>query len=228
MNSLAAMLTGTGLGCLAMYSLDPEVGRRRRAQARYKILRIQKKAGEAAAARARDLKNRTRGTVAEGRSLLFDGKVNDEKLADRVRSNLGFLVRYPSFIDVQVNNGRVVLSGSVFADEVEQLIDGVLRIRGVRKGENRLNVYEKAENFPGRQGEVGELRPKPEGRRIDLFQHHWSPSTKLIVGLLSAGLLCLGALAYGRSEAKARRASPAAKLADAVRQGEKFIRSMRR
>jgi hyperosmotically inducible protein len=202
MNSLAAMLTGTGLGCLAMYSLDPDTGRRRRAQARYKMIRIQKKAGAAAATTARDLKNRTRGTVAEGRSLLFDGKVNDEKLADRVRSNLGFLVRYPSFIDVQVNDGRVVLSGSVFADEVEQLIDGILRIRGVRKVENRMQVHHRAEDFQGLQGE---LRPKPEGRRIDLFQHHWSPSTKLIVGFVSAALVGLGAVAFGRPTRNGRR-----------------------
>jgi hypothetical protein len=223
MNTVAAMLTGTGLGCLAMYSLDPEMGRRRRAQARDKVVSLQKKVGETAATTARDLTHRTRGTLAEARSSLFERKLDDEKLADRVRSNLGFLVRYPSFIDVQVNSGLVALSGSVFADEVEQLIDGVLRIRGVRKAENRLNVYEKAENFPGLQGELGELRPRPEGRRIDLFQHHWSPSTKLIVGLVSAALLGLGALAFGRPARNGRGLSAAAKLAGAVRQGEKFI-----
>jgi len=226
MNSLAAIITGTGLGCIAMYSLDPEMGRSRRAQARFKMLRMQKKAGAAAATAARDLKNRTLGTVAEGRSLLLAGKVDDDRLARRVRSSLGFLARYPSFIDVKVNDGRVILSGSVFADEIEQLIDGILSLRGVRKVENRTKAYERPEDFPGLEGE---LRPKPRGRRIDLFQHHWSPATRVVVGLASAALLGLGALAYGRPARNTRKISATtAKLAAAARRGEKFIRSARR
>jgi len=224
MNAVTAMLTGTGLGCLAMYSLDPEMGRRRRAQARDKVVGLQKKFGEAATTTARDLRNRTLGSVAEGRSLMLNRsvKVDDEKLVGRVRSNLGFLVRYPALIDAQVNGGLVVLGGPVFADEVEQLIDGILRLRGVRKVESRLNVYEKAADFPGLQGE---LRPKPEGRRIDLFQHHWSPSTKLVVGVASATLLGLGAIAFGPSIPikNRRKASLAAKVASTLRRGKKIM-----
>jgi hypothetical protein len=134
--------------------------------------------------------------------------VNDETLAKRVRSTLGFLVRYPSFIDARVNTGRVVLGGGVFADEVEQLIDGVLWIRGVRKVESRLQIHRRAEEFPNLQGE---LRPRPAGRRIDLLRHHWSPSIQLIVGCAAVALLALGALAYGRPDGNGRKISPTAK-----------------
>jgi hypothetical protein len=60
--SVLSMLTGTGLGCLAMYVFDPEAGRRRRALARDKLTLAKRKAGEAAAAAGRDLKNRTLGS----------------------------------------------------------------------------------------------------------------------------------------------------------------------
>jgi hypothetical protein len=228
MNTVAAMLTGTGLGCLAMYSLDPEMGRRRRAQARDKVVSLQKKVGEAAATTARDLRNRTLGTVAEGRSFLLDRKIDDDRLARRVRANLGFLVRYPSSVEAQANSGRVVLGGDAFADELEQLIDGILSLRGVRKVENRLTIHEQAKTFPGLQGELGGLKPKPRGRRIDLWHHHWSPSTRLIISITAATLLGLGALAFGRPPRSRRKISAATKLAGAARLGEKFIRAMRR
>jgi len=121
MNSLTAMVTGAGLGCLAMYGLDPEMGRRRRALARDKMIKIQRKAGDAAAFTARDLKNRTLGTFAEGKSLLAEGEISDEALAERVRAELGFLVRYPSFIDVQVHSGEVILTGDAFSEDFPSL-----------------------------------------------------------------------------------------------------------
>jgi hypothetical protein len=193
MNAVTAMLTGTGLGCLAMYALDPETGRTRRALARDKMTKIQKKAGEAAVVTARDLKDRTLGTLAEGRSL-FERSVDDAVLVERVRSRLGYLVRYPSSIHVHADGSRVFLSGSAFADECEQLIHGMKSIRGVREVDNRLQIHERAEDFPGLQGE---LKPRPTGRPIDLMPLHWSPSAKFLVSF--ASLIGLGVLAYGLS-----------------------------
>jgi hypothetical protein len=204
MNSLTAMVTGAGLGCLAMYGLDPEMGRRRRALARDKMIKIQRKAGDAAAFTARDLKNRTLGTFAEGKSLLAEGEISDEALAERVRAELGFLVRYPSFIDVQVHSGEVILTGDAFSDECGQLITGILSLRGVRCADNRLRTHESTEDFPSLQGQP--LKPKPTGRPFDIMQRHWSPATRLLVSLATLG--GLGALAYsfaGRNGYSRRR-----------------------
>lgn len=194
MNAVTAMLTGTGLGCLAMYTLDPEMGRRRRAVARDKVVKIQRKAGEAATLTARDVRNRTLGTLAEGRAL-FGGSVDDATLVERVRAELGYLVRYPSFIHVHADDGRVFLSGSVFADEIEQLIAGIRSIRGVREVENHLQPRERIEEFPGLQGP---LAPKPTGRPLDLLQHNWAPATRLLLSVTA--LAGIGVFAYAFSE----------------------------
>jgi hypothetical protein len=183
MNALIAMITGTGIGLISMYIFDPVVGRRRRAGVRDKMIRLQKKTQEAAGVTGRDLRNRISGLAAEGRSLLFERSVDDEVLIERVRSKLGFLVRNPSAIEVQVADGRVTLSGPVLSDEADQLVDGVRSVRGVRDIENRLKVHAQPGNVPELQGD----KPKPTGQPIDLLQRHWSPSTRFIVG--SAGFL---------------------------------------
>jgi hypothetical protein len=183
MNTLISMIVGTGLGIVSMYIFDPLVGRRRRAGVRDKMIRFQKKTKEAAGVTARDLKNRISGLAAEGRSLLFERSIDDEVLMERVRSKLGFLVRHPSAIEVQVTDGRVMLSGPVLSDEVEQLIDGVRSVRGVRDVENRLEVHREPGDVPALQGD----KPKPTGQPIDLLQRRWSPSTRFVVG--SAGVL---------------------------------------
>src|SRR4029434_5855591 len=123
--NLLSIPKAAALGVLAMYIFDPVAGRRRRALARDKLVRLRKAAQEAAWVTLRDLKNRTLGTVAEGRAAFLEDRVDDSVLADRVRSKLGFLVRHPSSINVQANDGRVTLSGPVLTDEVQQLISGV-------------------------------------------------------------------------------------------------------
>jgi osmotically-inducible protein OsmY len=116
MSNLTALLTGASIGAGAMYVLDPQLGRRRRALARDKLVLAQRKTQAAASVTARDLKNRTAGLVAEGRSRFMQGGVDDEVLRERVRSKLGFLVRHPSAIEAQVSDGHVVLSGHVLSD----------------------------------------------------------------------------------------------------------------
>jgi osmotically-inducible protein OsmY len=51
----------------------------------------------------------------------------------RQPSALGVLVRHPLAIRVDVQAGRVMLSGPVLSDEVEQLVRNVRAIRGVQE-----------------------------------------------------------------------------------------------
>ncbi|HEU4345564.1 MAG TPA: BON domain-containing protein [Candidatus Binatia bacterium] len=218
MGTLFGIISGTALGLLSMYVLDPIAGRRRRAQARDKLIRLGHEAREAAAVTARDLKNRTLGSLAEARAMIFRDRVDDAVLRERVRSDLGFLVRHPSAIEVQVSQGRVTLIGPVLADEVQQLIRGVESVRGVREVENRLEVHEKPGDVPALQGQA----EKPTGRRLDIFQGRWSPSTRFLIAgtgaalLLSANrhptglaplsvVLGAGFLAYGLTQRALRR-----------------------
>ena len=178
---LPAVLKATVVGAVAMYIYDPVLGRRRRALARDKVVRLRKAIREAARTTIRDLKNRIWGTLAEGRAAFLGQTVDDAVLKERVRSKLGFLVRHPSSVEVQANEGKVTLTGPVLSDEVQQLIDGVRSVRGVRDVENLLEVHSTDDGIPGLQGDV----PKPQGQVLDLFQHRWSPSTRFLLTTLA-------------------------------------------
>ncbi len=65
-----ALFSGIGLGALLMYVFDPERGRRRRALARDKAVRLAHKTGGLIGARSSDLNNRARGILAEVKSAL--------------------------------------------------------------------------------------------------------------------------------------------------------------
>jgi hypothetical protein len=185
MNPLIAMLTGAGFGAGIMYMLDPDLGRRRRALVKDQFATLPNTVQQAASLTARDLKNRSIGFVNEARGRLFDDQPSNKVLVDRVRSKLGFFVRHPSAIDVQAQDGRIILSGPVLSDEVEQLLDGVRTVRGVRDVENRLEVHAEPGSVPGLQGD----RPKPTGQQLDVMQQHWSPATRFLIGAGSVLLL---------------------------------------
>lgn len=178
MSKLMAMLTGAGFGAGAMYFFDPDLGARRRALVRDQFTRLPNACQEAAAVAARDLKNRTIGFVHEARSRLFKNHVDNDVLAARVRSQLGFLVRHPSALEVKADDGRIILSGPVLSDEIEQLVDGVRAVRGVRSVENRLDVHAEPGGVPALQGD----KPRPTGQPLDILQRRWSPATRFLVG----------------------------------------------
>jgi gas vesicle protein len=193
---------GAAIGSAAMYVLDPEVGQRRRALAADKVTEAQRKTKNAVGVTARDLRNRTAGTIAEVRSRISEGDVTDEVLEGRVRSKLGFLVRHPSAITTHVSEGCVFLGGAVLSDEVQQLLDGVRTVRGVAAVEDQLEVHDSPEGIPGLQGD----RPKPAGEVWDVMQRRWSPSTRFLVG--TAGAVSLGLIAYSLSSGERASSTP--------------------
>ncbi|MFP5287215.1 MAG: BON domain-containing protein, partial [Thermoanaerobaculia bacterium] len=142
------LLGGVGLGAGLMYLLDPDGGRRRRALARDKAVHGLKVSGKALRRTSVDLGNRTRGLVAECGSLLRKGSADDRKLEGRVRSKLGRHVSHPSAIQVQCEEGRVILSGPVLASEADKLLHKVKKVKGVHEVENQLEIHESAENVP--------------------------------------------------------------------------------
>ena len=191
---LPAVLKATVVGAVAMYIYDPVLGRRRRALARDKVVRLRKAIREAARTTIRDLKNRIWGTLAEGRAAFLGHTVDDAVLSERVRSKLGFFFRHPSYVEVQANEGKVTLTGPVLSDEVQQLIDGVRSVRGVRDVENLLEVHSTDDGIPGLQGDV----PKPQGQVLDVFEHRWSPSTRFLLAIIAV-LFFLGVNPFRRT-----------------------------
>jgi hypothetical protein len=217
MKDTVLFLAGAAFGAGMMYALDPDAGRRRRALTRDQLTRARIKTRETASATARDLLNRSYGIMAGARSRLFESGVEDEVLEQRVRSKFGYVVRNPSAIEARVDSGRVTLTGSVRADEVDQLIGEVSAVRGVSAVENRLDVHHEAGHVPELQG--GD-KPKPRPQQIDIFQRRWSPATRLLIGISGAAiiyavarphflwsaLLSLGLAGYASAGADAGRA----------------------
>jgi len=107
--------------------------------------------------------------------------VSDDVLASRVRSKIGHIVSQPSAIEVQVEGSRVKLCGPVLADEVEQLLNSVRSISGVRNVENWLDVYHSS-SFPG----VQEESSRRSGRRGS------SRAKQLLTGITAGTLAVYG------------------------------------
>jgi osmotically-inducible protein OsmY len=80
-----------------------------------------------------------RGILSEA-SDAFGAVEDDEVLATRVRGRLRQVVREPEAVAVAVDGGLVTLTGTVGATEFDRLISAVLKVRGVRDVEDRLQV----------------------------------------------------------------------------------------
>jgi hypothetical protein len=146
------VLGAAGLGTRLMYLFDPETGTRRRALIRDTVARSTNLTEEAIATTWRDARNRGRGLLASVPSLFERKPVNDRVLVERVRSELGTLVRHPSSIEVTAENGHVTLSGPILSREVDHLLNRVQRVRGVTEVENRLEVHDEPGNIPACKG----------------------------------------------------------------------------
>src|SRR5882672_11092124 len=172
-------------GALAMYFLDPENGRRRRARTHDKAEHAARRVREAYDVTARDARHRAQGLQAMSRRILRrEDNLPDETLVGRVRSVLGRYVSHPHAIVVDVSCGEVSLSGPILAHEVPALLKAVKHVPGVRRVSNQLAIHKEPGKVSSLQGGV----PR-RGQRFELLQENWSPSARLAVGTL--GMLFL-------------------------------------
>jgi len=147
MRGKGQLLTGIVLGAAAMYLLDPDRGARRRSLLRDQGVHAGHKLSDGLSARARDARNRIRGTAHELRARFRNDAVDDEVLHQRVRSAIGRVAAHPGAITVTSAQGRVILEGDVFEDELEDLIEQVRGVRGVEEVQNQLTVHRSAEGI---------------------------------------------------------------------------------
>lgn len=171
MSKTLGLLGAAGVGAGLTFFLDPRLGRRRRALVRDKAVRFAHVTSDAA-----------------------DTTSRDEVLVERVRARIGIVVRQPSSIDVSAQDGRVVLSGPVLADEVARLLRRIAGVRGVRAVDNRLEVHETPDGVPGLQGEPSPLFGAWE---FAWMQNNWSPTARLIAGAVGGGLALSGLARIG-------------------------------
>lgn len=72
-NKTLAVLGGIGAGAAAMYFLDPERGRTRRALMKDKAVGLKNDAKDAITGKAKDLKNRAKGLAHEAKGYIGNG-----------------------------------------------------------------------------------------------------------------------------------------------------------
>ena len=184
---MSRILYSVAAGALAMYFLDPQGGRRRRARTRDKMDRAARRVRDAYDVTLRDTRHRVMGMRAMSRRLLRREAVDDATLAGRVRAVIGRYVSHPHAIEVAASDGEVALSGPVLTHEVPGLLGAVKGVSGVRRVSNRLIVHKEPGNISSLQGGV----PR-RGQRFELLQDNWSPAARLAVGVAGLALLLRG------------------------------------
>jgi hypothetical protein len=150
----ATLVSGMILGATAMYILDPQQGRRRRALARDKAVRGAHLLGRWLNRQARDLGNRAIGNVAEWRSSVRDSgrDIEDDRLVSRVRAQLGHVVAHPGSLQIHASNGVVTIGGPVLSHEIEKVRERISKTRGVRECRLDVDAHESRGSVPGLQG----------------------------------------------------------------------------
>jgi uncharacterized membrane protein len=193
-NPAVTFLSGVG----AMYLLDPHRGRRRRAMARDRSVKLMHTTTRALDKSLRDLANRAQGLVYESVSKVLPDHVSDVVLVDRVRAKMGRVVSHPGAIVVTAQDGHVTLAGDVLEDEVHRLMECVGSISGARSVTNKLTAHQDATGIPALQGGGRQ----PVGQQFELLRPRWAPATRLLVSaagfmLASGGARRRGVLGFG-------------------------------
>ncbi|MDQ6621418.1 MAG: hypothetical protein M3Z31_17290 [Pseudomonadota bacterium] len=187
-HAFARLIQGVAVGAAAMYMLDPDRGRRRRALTRDKVQRLSKDTARLARQAARDTRQRLHGANArlQRRWGPAEANLDELRLIERVRSALGRCVSHPHAIQVGAHGDVIVLSGPILQGELPRLLGVVRAVAGVGSVEDHLDPYESADGVPALQG---------EGRHRDgTSPQSWTPTLRLAAAI-GGGVLALYGLA---------------------------------
>src|SRR5947209_7226520 len=113
MGKVISLIEGLGIGALAMYFYDPERGNSRRAMVRDKVKSIYNTKLEAKDIMVKDTVNRVKGLASRTRAKLSFQTPDDEKLLEQIRSKIGHVVSHDGALTIDVNRGKVRISGPI-------------------------------------------------------------------------------------------------------------------
>lgn len=133
MKHLLGLVAAAAGAAATMYYFDPDMGARRRAALRERMVGGPQYAG--------------RVLVQRGTALKGHERYGDAQLRDRVRSRLGQLVSHPGAVHVEVEDAVVRLSGSVLQLEQDGLLTRVRDMPGVRRVINAMSTHDSPEGF---------------------------------------------------------------------------------
>lgn len=152
MNRLLTFIGAAALGAGAMFYLDPDQGRRRRAQVGDRVSGVRHDTREYVARQRKRGADRLNGMLARMRSRLEDRPLSDQQLHGRLRSRLGRAVSYPHAIETEVEQGRVQLRGHVLADEFNVLMTEIWSLPGVAAVDSQLSLHSTPGGVPALSG----------------------------------------------------------------------------
>jgi gas vesicle protein len=145
-----SMMAGAAVGATVMYFCDPHRGKARRAELQQKAGGAARQAGHEVAIKAGDLLNRAKGAVAKADAALERGEevIDDDVVAERVRSHMGHITERASDIQTEVVSGVVALRGRVSPGKHRHLVDEILMIPGVKGVRDLLVSAGSGRNVP--------------------------------------------------------------------------------
>lgn len=184
---IAGILAGVyGAGVLSMYFLDPQRGKRRRAEFNDALVHSRRKLKEFTGRFGRDLQHRTEGAIAGTQRLFEHEPPTDYVLEQRVHTALGRVLFHPGSVEISAKDGSVFLRGWILAEEANQVDKAVASVEGVRDFTSYLNTTDQPEHIPALQGGA-RRRHVPE-----LLQQRWSPTARVLAGCAGLGLAIYG------------------------------------
>jgi uncharacterized membrane protein len=178
---------------------------------RDKLYRAQRQSRNFFDKASRDATQRAQGLYRETTNRLRRASVDDEKLEQRVRAELGRLTSHPRAIEVECRDGIACLRGDILEGEAETVVRGIAHVMGVKDVDDRLQRHASAERISSLQGE-GRRRPL---QRIEYLQSNWSPAPRAAAGAAATAMIVS---AFGRRSpiAYALAAGGAALLARSI------------
>jgi hypothetical protein len=139
--SYSVFLAGVAAGAGLMALFDPRGGARRRSLIRDKVVRGAHLAGRNLDKHSRNAANHLKGYVYEAWANLRDRNIDDGILVERVRAQIGRHLSHPGLLNVDAQDGCVVLSGYAGRDEIPQICRRLENTRGVRDYDIRVRTF---------------------------------------------------------------------------------------
>ena len=131
-------LTGAAAGAMVQYLYDPNMGRSRRARLADQLAARLRDVREEAGRRLRYESGRVRGKLHEMTPENTDRPTDDQHLLQRIKSEvIGPERADTSGLEVDVDNGVVLLSGRLGDKARSGLVERIAGIEGVRTVEDR-------------------------------------------------------------------------------------------
>jgi uncharacterized membrane protein len=183
LTTIATAVAAAALTAGAAYLFDPQSGGRRRARAVEKVQRGTHQARGFIGKAGRDARERARGIFESSRSRFRRPPADDRIVEERARAQLGRLTAHPGAIEISCADGYLRVAGDILASEIDAVVRGLARVRGVRRVVNEVRTHDRPGDIPSLQG--GANRPRP---RAEYLQDNWSPAPRLFAGLTGAAM----------------------------------------